>query len=83
MKSYRYIRVKAAFLTIIFTGNIIIGMGCSLGVCMCCNILSGEKVRLNTESSCHHHEPLAKPSKSKGCNHECCDNKPHTRYGEV
>ena len=66
------IRIKAAFLAIIFTLNILISMGCSLGLCNHCNNKVAEKAIKSTEPPCHHHELVTKPVKPKDCDRGCC-----------
>ena len=68
-------QLKAAFLLIIFYLNIIIAIGCNLGLCMCCkSAYQGETAMMANKGSCHlHHNKSAEPLKSKGCTDNCCN----------
>ena len=68
------IQIKAAFLTLVFSLNILISMGCSLGLCNHCNDEVAEKTIKIKKSSCHHHKLVTKkPVKPKDCDRGCCN----------
>lgn len=67
-------RLKALFLLIIFYLNMIIAVGCNLGMCMCCKPGDEGKTSMITNKGvCHlHHNKPAIPLKSGGCTDNCC-----------
>ena len=75
MNSNNPARLKAAFLLIIFYLNMIIAVGCSLGLCICCKPgYQGRTAALADKGFCHlHHDKSAEPLKSKGCADNCCN----------
>lgn len=69
-------QLKAAFLLIVFSINMIISLACSVGIdiCLCNDSDHEETVLITHENSCHHHAEAVKDHKSKGgCEDDCCN----------
>jgi hypothetical protein len=71
--THTFIRFKAGLLLMIFTFNVIIGMGCPFGLCICGNSHCKERELINLQPSCLHDDSFTNPGKSKDCNDDCCN----------
>ena len=73
MKKNIPIRLKAAFLLIVFSMNMVIGFACAVGIDMWFNTQHHDETGIMTHEDSHHHDKGAKHQKSKGCKDNCCN----------
>ena len=67
-------RLKAVFLLIVFFMNMIIGLACAVGICMCCKSSSAEQLKVTTHKRpCHHSGQADKQQESKSPKDQCCN----------
>jgi ABC-type nickel/cobalt efflux system permease component RcnA len=73
MKRNIFIQVKAAFLLIVFSLNMIIGFACAIGINMWFNTGHHEKADIIAHEGSHHHDEADKDHKSKDSKDNCCN----------
>ena len=73
MKSNISIQLKAVFLLIVFSMNMIIGFACAVGIDMCFNNSHHAEIEITSHEGSHHHNKADKHSKSKGGKENCCN----------
>ena len=74
MKRNISIQLKAAFLLIVFSMNMIIGFACAIGIDMWFNTSHHEETEIMAhEGSHHHHDEADKHHKSKDGKDNCCN----------
>ena len=73
MKRNMFAQVKAAFLLIVFSMNMIIGFACAIGIDMWFNTSHHEETEMMAQETSHHHDKGDKHHKSTGCKDNCCN----------
>ena len=67
------IQLKAAFLMIVFSMNMIIGFACAIGIDMFFNTSHHEETEITAGEGSHHHDEADKDHKSKDSKDNCCN----------
>jgi ABC-type nickel/cobalt efflux system permease component RcnA len=67
------IQLKAAFLLIVFSMNMIIGFACAVGIDMWFNTGHHEETEIMAHKGSHHHDDANKHHKSKEEKGNCCN----------
>ena len=73
MKRNKPIRLKAAFLLIVFSMNMIIGFACTVGMDMGFNSPHHEESSIASSASMHHHGVNIKNHQTKNNKDNCCN----------
>ena len=73
MKRNIPIQLKAAFLLIVFSMNMIIGFACAIGIDMWFNTSHHEETEITAHEGSHHHDEADKHHKSKDGKDNCCN----------
>ena len=77
------IRFKATLLLILFTCNVVTGMGCHFGLCICNGGHCVENPLKNLQSTCSNSDSLEKAGKSKDCDDDDCCNDSLIKLSQV
>lgn len=66
-------QLKATFLLIVFSMNMVIGFACAVGIGMLFNTSHHMETEITTHEGSHHHNKTDKEHKSKDSKDNCCN----------